>query len=88
MKETINQALKRYHGRMPQGFYFVAEKEFFLPYVYDDEKKCLICDEVKIPFDFQAITNEVIDKSLNDLENKVIEYYKNVKGIRIFTPED
>ena len=83
--DFINKALYNFRGGMARRFYFTNKDYPFFPYYYDPDDDCLHSDSVSIPFFYKEgeITNAVIDKSLEELQIKLMDYYRQ-KGIILY----
>lgn len=88
-KEYIQEVIERYHGRMLQAFYYDNEDIPYIEYFYDDNDKTLVAANVSVPFEYEIaeINCHRLDRSLCELEKKLIDYYKNELGIELLVPE-
>ncbi len=82
----INDAIYEFRGGMAREFYFTNEDYPSIPYYYDPMDDCLHADEVSVPFHFKEddITYAVILKSLEALNDAVIDYFEKNKGITLY----
>ena len=70
---------------MAREFYFTNEDYPHISYYYDSDDDCLHSDEVSVPFHYkeEEINNSIIESSLEQLQMKVMDYYRQ-KGIILY----
>lgn len=89
-KEYIQKIIDKYRGNFPQEFCFENNDYKTIEYHYDEKLDCLVSENVSVPFHFKLedINGELLDRKLDELEGKVIDFYKNSKNIKLLVPND
>lgn len=84
--EFINKAIYDFRGGMAREFYFTNEDIPYIPYYYDPSDDCLHSDAVSVPFHYKEedINNGVIYNALEELQIKLMNYYRVEKGINLY----
>ncbi|MBR4388483.1 MAG: hypothetical protein IKT00_04810 [Prevotella sp.] len=83
--DFINNALHEFRGILALEFYFTNKEYPYIPYYYDPNDDCLHADDVSVPFHYkeEEITNAVIDKSLYELQMKLMTLFQE-RGITLY----
>lgn len=85
-EKFIIHALYAYRDGMAREFYYTNEDYPFIRYYYDPNDDCLHADAVSVPFHYkeEEITDKIISKTLDALEDKLRDYFEKEKGVTLY----
>ena len=88
-EEIIESLFNEYRGWLPRVFSWDNYED--IPYWYDASTKTIQTScGVSIPFDYpeNELTVDLLHSVLSQLEDRIIEYFREVNNKELFTPDD